>query len=120
MLSAILIRHSVVSLAREPGPVLSRIGMPLVLITALRPLYKAALGPGGSAQAVTGMLVLFSMLGCPSSAAASSPNGPGTPWTGCAQPPGASSRPGGSSTTSESRTMSGRGDVVYTQLVGYE
>lgn len=63
MRSTILIRHNVVLLAREPGPMLSRIGMPLVLITALRPLYTAALGAGGSAQAVTGMLVLFSMLG---------------------------------------------------------
>jgi ABC-2 type transport system permease protein len=61
--SAVLIRHNFALLLAEPGPVLSRIGMPLVLITALRPLYSAALGSAGLTQAVTGMLVLFSMLG---------------------------------------------------------
>lgn len=63
MRSLLLIRHNLLLLAREPGPMLSRIGMPLVLITALRPLYTAALGEAGAAQAVTGMLILFSMLG---------------------------------------------------------
>jgi ABC-2 type transport system permease protein len=61
--STVLIRHNFTLLLSEPGPVLSRIGMPLVLITALRPLYSAALGSAGVTQAVTGMLVLFSMLG---------------------------------------------------------
>ncbi|MEV6929278.1 ABC transporter permease [Dactylosporangium sp. NPDC051485] len=61
--SIVLIRHNFALLLGEPGPVLSRIGMPLVLITALRPLYSAALGSAGLIQAVTGMLVLFSMLG---------------------------------------------------------
>jgi ABC-2 type transport system permease protein len=63
MRTAALIRHNLVMLAAEPGPVLSRIGMPLVLITALRPLYDAALGSDGVRQATTGMLVLFSLLG---------------------------------------------------------
>ena len=63
MPSAVLVRHNFALLAREPGPVLSRIGMPLVLITALRPLYSAALGAEGLPQAVSGMLVLFSVLG---------------------------------------------------------
>jgi ABC-2 type transport system permease protein len=63
MRSAVLIRHNVAMLAKEPGPVLSRILMPLVLITALRPLYDAALGADGATQAVTGMLVMFSLLG---------------------------------------------------------
>jgi len=61
--ATVLTRHNFALLMREPGPVLSRIGMPLVLITALRPLYAAALGSDGVTQAVTGMLVLFSMLG---------------------------------------------------------
>jgi ABC-2 type transport system permease protein len=63
MRSAVLIRHNLMLLAREPGPVVSRIAMPLVLITALRPLYVAALGADGVAQATTGMLVFFSLLG---------------------------------------------------------
>jgi ABC-2 type transport system permease protein len=61
--STVLIRHNFALLLSEPGPVVSRIGMPLVLITALRPLYSPALGSAGLIQAVTGMLVLFSMLG---------------------------------------------------------
>jgi ABC-2 type transport system permease protein len=61
--SGVLIRHNLTLLAREPGPVVSRIAMPLVLITALRPLYVAALGTDGVAQATTGMLVFFSLLG---------------------------------------------------------
>src|SRR5258705_1965613 len=63
MRSVVLIRHNFALLAREPGPVLSRIAMPLVLITALQPLSTAALGTGVAAKAVTGMLILFSMLG---------------------------------------------------------
>ena len=63
MRSGVLIRHNLTLLAREPGPVVSRIAMPLVLITALRPLYVAALGTDGVAQATTGMLVFFSLLG---------------------------------------------------------
>ncbi|WP_034594019.1 ABC transporter permease [Hamadaea tsunoensis] len=61
--STVLMRHNFALLRAEPGPVISRIVMPLVLITALRPLYTAALGPDGTPQAVTGLLVLFSMLG---------------------------------------------------------
>lgn len=63
MRSLVLIRHTFTLLGREPGPLVSRIAMPLVLITALQPLYAAALGSQGVTQAVTGMLVLFSMLG---------------------------------------------------------
>ncbi|NUO61362.1 MAG: ABC transporter permease [Hamadaea sp.] len=61
--AAVLVRHNFALLLAEPGPALSRVGMPLVLITALRPLYSAALGSAGLTQAVTGMLVLFSLLG---------------------------------------------------------
>jgi ABC-2 type transport system permease protein len=63
MRSLVLIRHNLVLLAKEPGPVLSRIGMPLVLIAVLRPLYDVAFGRDGVSQAVTGMLVFFSLLG---------------------------------------------------------
>ncbi len=37
--------------------------MPLVAVAVFEPLDRAALGVGGPAQAVTGMLVLFSLLG---------------------------------------------------------
>jgi ABC-2 type transport system permease protein len=61
-----LIRINTTLLLREPGPVLSRWIMPLVLITVLHPLYKAALaGAGqqtGTLQIVAGMLVMFSLL----------------------------------------------------------
>jgi ABC-2 type transport system permease protein len=38
--SLVLMRHNFALLLREPGPVLSRIGMPIVLITALRLLRE--------------------------------------------------------------------------------
>ncbi len=61
-----LIRMNTTLLLREPGPVLSRFIMPLVLIAVLRPLYELALaGSGkdaGNRQIVAGMLVLFSMM----------------------------------------------------------
>ncbi len=63
MRSVVLIRHNFALLAKEPGPVVSRIAMPLVLVTVLRPLFAAALGSDGLSYAVTGMLVFFSLLG---------------------------------------------------------
>jgi ABC-2 type transport system permease protein len=61
-----LVRHNATLLLREPGPMLSRLIMPLVLITLMRPLYLAALArygqQAGTAQVVTGMLVMFSLL----------------------------------------------------------
>jgi ABC-2 type transport system permease protein len=63
---AALIRHNTTLLLREPGPMLSRLIMPLVLITLMRPLYTEALArygqQAGTAQVVTGMLVMFSLL----------------------------------------------------------
>jgi ABC-2 type transport system permease protein len=60
-----LIRHNLVLMLREPGPLLSRLLMPLVAVLVFEPLYRAAM-PGdrsaGVGQAVTGMLVLFSLL----------------------------------------------------------
>jgi ABC-2 type transport system permease protein len=58
-----LIRHNTMLLLREPGPLLSRLMMPLVFIVILRPLYQAAQGPAaGTRQAVAGSLVTFSLL----------------------------------------------------------
>lgn len=64
--SIALIRHNFALITREPGPVIGRLIQPLLLITLLRPLYVAALASGGAqagtAQVVTGMLVMFSLL----------------------------------------------------------
>lgn len=61
-----LIRHNLTLMAREPGPVISRLIQPLVLMLLMHPLYAAALaadGPqAGTIQVVTGMLVMFSLL----------------------------------------------------------
>lgn len=59
-----LIRLNAILFARDPGPLIGRVAMPLVLITLMRPLYTAAIGSvSGTAQAVAGMLVTFSLLG---------------------------------------------------------
>ena len=62
---AALVRHNLTMTAREPGPMLSRIVMPIVIVLVLRPLYSSALGnrADGTTQAVVGMLVMFSLLG---------------------------------------------------------
>ncbi len=60
---AVLVRHNFTLMRREPGPVLSRLAQPIVLITLMRPLYTAALpGAAGTVQVVTGMQVMFSLL----------------------------------------------------------
>ncbi len=61
--TAALARHNLVLVAREPGPMISRIVMPILTVLVLKPLYTAALGPAGTTQAVAGTLVLFSLLG---------------------------------------------------------
>jgi ABC-2 type transport system permease protein len=59
-----LLRLNTALLMREPGPWVSRLVMPLVLITLTRPLFARALGgAAGTTQAVAGMLVMFSLLG---------------------------------------------------------
>jgi ABC-2 type transport system permease protein len=62
----VLIRHNFSLLLREPGPLISRLVQPLVLMTLMRPLYLAALARYGSqtgtSQVVRGMLVLYSLL----------------------------------------------------------
>jgi ABC-2 type transport system permease protein len=63
---AVLVRHNFALMAREPGPVIGRLLQPLTLILLLRSLYVAALAKdgvqAGTAQVVTGMLVMFSLL----------------------------------------------------------
>jgi ABC-2 type transport system permease protein len=58
-----VIRHNTILLLREPGPLVSRLIMPLVFLALLHPLYQAAQGPGaGIGQAVIATLVTFSLL----------------------------------------------------------
>jgi ABC-2 type transport system permease protein len=59
-----IIRHNTTLLLREPGPLASRLIMPLVFIALLHPLYQAAQGTStGASQAVIATLVTFSLLG---------------------------------------------------------
>ena len=60
-----LVRHNLTLAVREPAPMIGRVVMPVVLVLVLRPLYASALGgpARGTAQAVVGMLVTFSLLG---------------------------------------------------------
>ena len=48
-------------LLREPGPLVSRLVMPVLLMTLLAPLYRAATDQG-TERAVTGQAVMFSLL----------------------------------------------------------
>jgi ABC-2 type transport system permease protein len=61
-----LVRLNVILMLREPGALVSRLAMPVVLIVLLRPLYVAAStgrdSVDGTTQAVTGMSVMFSLL----------------------------------------------------------
>lgn len=59
----VLTRHNALLMLREPGPLLSRMILPLVFMTLLRPLYLSAQGhTDGTEQAVVGTLVTFSLL----------------------------------------------------------
>jgi ABC-2 type transport system permease protein len=66
--TAALIRHNAVLLLREPGPLASRLVLPLIFLLLLHPLYQAAQGHGtgnggaGNDQAVIATLVTFSLL----------------------------------------------------------
>jgi ABC-2 type transport system permease protein len=61
-----LTRLNTALLLREPGPIASRLLMPLIMISVLTPLYRAALihsgSQAGATQVVPGMLVMFSLL----------------------------------------------------------
>ena len=61
---AVLVRHNLLLMKREPGPLLSRLILPVAFLTLLRPLYLAAWRGGvtGSQQAVIATLVTFSLL----------------------------------------------------------
>ena len=54
-------RMGVTLLLREPGPLVSRLVMPVLLMTLLAPLYRAATDQG-TQRAVTGQAVMFSLL----------------------------------------------------------
>lgn len=64
---AALVRHEARLLARAPGPIIGYTFVPLVLMTVLRPMLEllTAAGPiagsRGTAQAATGMAVMFSL-----------------------------------------------------------
>lgn len=61
--TGVLIRHNLLLMLREPGPLLSRMILPLVFVTLLRPLYLDTQGQtAGTEQAVVGTLVTFSLL----------------------------------------------------------
>lgn len=58
----LLARHNTTLRLRDPGHLISYLVMPMVLMLVFSPLYKAALPRDGEAQAVIGMLVMFSVL----------------------------------------------------------
>ena len=60
--TGVLVRHNTAVLLHEPGPLIGRLVMPVMMMLALRPLYEEAQGSGGTAQAVVGALVTFSLL----------------------------------------------------------
>ncbi|BBA95357.1 hypothetical protein RVR_185 [Actinacidiphila reveromycinica] len=61
--TGVLIRHNTAVLLNEPGPLIGRLVMPLMMLLAMRPLYQAAQGgAAGTTQAVIGSLVMFSLL----------------------------------------------------------
>ena len=58
-----LVRHNVMLMLREPGPLASRMVLPLAFLLLLHPLYEQAQGTrGGITQAVVATIVTFSML----------------------------------------------------------
>ncbi|MFJ9554221.1 ABC transporter permease [Nocardiopsis sp. NPDC101807] len=59
---ALLVGHNTTLRLRDPGHLISYLIMPMVLMLVFSPLYRAALPQGGEAQAVIGMLVMFSVL----------------------------------------------------------
>ncbi len=58
-----LIRHNTMLMLREPGPLASRLVLPLAFLILLHPLYEQAQGHGqGITQAVVATIVTFSLL----------------------------------------------------------
>ena len=59
-----IVRHNTILLLREPGPLASRLILPVAFLALLHPLYQAAQGhDAGARQAVIATLVTFSLLG---------------------------------------------------------
>jgi ABC-2 type transport system permease protein len=59
-----IVRHNTLLLLREPGPLASRLILPLAFLALLHPLYQAAQGrSAGASQAVIATLITFSLLG---------------------------------------------------------
>ena len=62
--TAAIARHNAILILREPGPLASRIILPVAFLALMHPLYQAAQGQAaGASQAVIAALVLFSLLG---------------------------------------------------------
>jgi ABC-2 type transport system permease protein len=58
-----IVRHNTILMLREPGPLASRMILPLAFLAILHPLYEAAQGrSAGVGQAVIATLVTFSLL----------------------------------------------------------
>jgi ABC-2 type transport system permease protein len=57
----VLVRHNVILRMRDPAHLVSYLVMPMVLMLVFKPLYGGVV-LNGAAQAVTGMLVMFSVL----------------------------------------------------------
>jgi ABC-2 type transport system permease protein len=62
--TGVLVRHNARLAARDPGPLISRLAMPVVMLVLLQPFYRETLPTSeqGITQATTGMMVMFSML----------------------------------------------------------
>jgi ABC-2 type transport system permease protein len=61
--TAALIRHNTMLMLREPGPLISRLVLPLAFLVLLHPLYEQAQGTSrGVTQAVVATIVTFSLL----------------------------------------------------------
>jgi ABC-2 type transport system permease protein len=61
--TAALTRHNTMLMLREPGPLASRLILPLVFLLLLHPLYEQAQGASrGITQAVVATIVTFSLL----------------------------------------------------------
>jgi ABC-2 type transport system permease protein len=60
---AALIRHNATLILREPGPLVSRMVLPVVFLVLLHPLYQVAEGDAaGTRQAVIATVITFSLL----------------------------------------------------------
>jgi ABC-2 type transport system permease protein len=56
-----LIRHNLLLVLRDPAPLASYLVIPILLMSALQPIYAQALGNNGVAQLGAGQAVMFSL-----------------------------------------------------------